>query len=77
MNRLCAYIIIGLLFLFFLIASAISKLCYYYYCCKEELFPTPSPKQHLSTTYDTFPAETTCDIYPAENNIPAPFLAEL
>ena len=76
MNRLYAYIIIGLLFLFFLIASAFFAVCQYYYRSKDELFPIPSPKQRLSTTHDTYLADT-YDTYPAENNISVPFLAEL
>jgi hypothetical protein len=74
MNRLCAYIIISLLFLFFLIATAFSKICQYYYRCKDELFPIPSPKQHLSTSDDS---ADIYDSYPAEKNISVPFLAEL
>lgn len=76
MNRLCAYIIMGLLFLFFLIATVFSRICQYYYRCKDELFPVPSPKQRLSATYDTNPADT-YDTNPAESNILVPFLAEL
>lgn len=76
MNRLYAYIIIGLTLLFFLIASAFSTLCQYYYRGKDTLFPIPSPRQHLSTTYDSYPADT-YDTHPAENNVPVPFLAEL
>jgi hypothetical protein len=57
MNRLCAYLIIGLLFLFFSAISAVSTMRYYYYRCKDELFP-PSPQpQYLPTNYDPYPAE--------------------
>lgn len=76
MNRLYAYIIMGLLFLFFLTASIFSAICQYYYRCKDELFPLPSPRQQLSATHDSYSADT-YDPYPAENNISVSFLAEL
>src|SRR5579875_3834612 len=69
MSKLCAYIIIGLVFLFFLIASAISAICHYYYRCKDKLFPVASPVEHLPADDD--------DTYLAANDVPTPFLAEL